>query len=253
MVEEEGLPLSGGFAIGFVGGIGPGATVHYYERLTAAFIERGATPRFIISHADIKHVLACMTENAFDDLAEYLAGHIQNLERAGAGFAAIGAVTPHICAARLQARITLPFLALIDCVCAELQGRNVRRIAVLGTRWVMESAMYGRLSEFEVVTLPPDALDFVHVNYMKIAAAGSIAGSGANIDGLRKITQSLVGRQGVETIVLAGTELSLVFDETNCGFPALDCARAHIDAILKRAFGQVAMADRKSTRLNSSH
>jgi aspartate racemase len=225
-------------AIGLVGGLGPGATIHYYERLTAAFIERGATPRFMISHADFRYVLARITETALDDLADYLASHIESLARAGAGFAAIGAVAPHLCASQLRARITLPFVDLIDCVRAELLRRRVRRVAVLGTRFVMQSAMYGRLHEFEVIQLPQDALEFVHANYMKIASAGSVARSGANIGGLRKIAESLIARQGVEIIVLAGTELSLVFNEMDCGFPALDCARAHIHAILMRAFGE---------------
>jgi len=36
----------------------------------------------------------------------------------------------------------------------------------------------------------------------------------------------------VEAIVLAGTDLNLVFNEANAGFPAVDCAAAHIDAIV---------------------
>ena len=40
---------------------------------------------------------------------------------------------------------------------------------------------------------------------------------------------------GLERVILAGTELSLAFDEATCGFPALDCARAHLDAIVARA------------------
>jgi len=70
---------------------------------------------------------------------------------------------------------------------------------------------------------------------MKIAAAGAVAGSGADVEGLRAIAQASVRNQGVEAVVLAGTELSLAFNETDCGFPALDCAHAHLDAIVARA------------------
>jgi hypothetical protein len=35
--------------------------------------------------------------------------------------------------------------------------------------------------------------------------------------------------------VLAGTDLNLIFDEASAGFPAFDCATAHINAILDRA------------------
>jgi aspartate racemase len=34
-------------------------------------------------------------------------------------------------------------------------------------------------------------------------------------------------------VVLAGTELSLVFNEGNTDFPHLDCARLHIEAIVR--------------------
>jgi aspartate racemase len=37
----------------------------------------------------------------------------------------------------------------------------------------------------------------------------------------------------VDAIVLAGTDLALIFDETNTDFPHLDCTKAHIQAILR--------------------
>lgn len=224
-----------GQTIGLIGGLGPGATIHYYERLTKAFAERGVPLRLSISHADLSYVLGRAQARALDELAGYLAGHVESLARAGAAFAAIGAVAPHICAPQLKARIALPFLDLIDCARAELGRRGARRVAVLGTQFVMRSDMYGRLDGFEIVKLAPDAVDFVHANYMRIAAAGAVAGSAADIEGLRAVARRLVRDQGVDAVILAGTELSLAFDETTCGFPALDCARAHLDAIIARA------------------
>jgi aspartate/glutamate racemase len=56
----------------------------------------------IISHADVGLVLEYIGANALDLLTDYLAIHIDSLERAGADFAAIGAVTPHVCAPRLK-------------------------------------------------------------------------------------------------------------------------------------------------------
>ena len=34
--------------------------------------------------------------------------------------------------------------------------------------------------------------------------------------------------------LLAGTDLALIFDETTAGFPSVDGARVHIDAIVDR-------------------
>jgi aspartate racemase len=41
-------------------------------------------------------------------------------------------------------------------------------------------------------------------------------------------------RDGVETVLLAGTDLALMFDEASAGFPCIDVARLHIDAIVAR-------------------
>jgi hypothetical protein len=38
-------------------------------------------------------------------------------------------------------------------------------------------------------------------------------------------------------VVLAGTDLALVFDETNTNFRHIDAARLHLDATLRRALG----------------
>ena len=224
-------------AFGLVGGLGPGATIHYYRELTEAFARRGTTPPFFISHADPSLVFDKMAAGALDELADYLARHVDWLARAGAEFAAIGAVSPHVCAQQLKARIRIPLIDLIDCTRAELTRRGARRVAILGTKFVMQSDLHGRLEDFETVRLSPDDLAFVDANYMKIARFGKVAGSGADIEGLRAIAKASVQDRGADTVIIAGTDLSLAFDEADGGFPALDCSRAHLDAIKAHLFG----------------
>jgi len=231
--REKPPPL----ALGLVGGLGPGATVHYYEALAKAFAARGLAPRLFISHANFSLVMAHINAGARDALADYLADHVGCLSRAGADFMAIGAVAPHICADQLRARIQSPLVDITDCVAAELKRRGARRVAVLGARTVMESAMYGRLGRFDVVELEPGARDFVQQNYTQLAASGRAAG--ADVEGLRRVAKALVADRGVDTVILAGTDLSLVFRESDCGFPALDCARAHLDLLTAYAFGDL--------------
>ena len=38
----------------------------------------------------------------------------------------------------------------------------------------------------------------------------------------------------VETIVLAGAELALAFNEATAGFPAIDCTRLRVAGIMRR-------------------
>jgi hypothetical protein len=43
--------------------------------------------------------------------------------------------------------------------------------------------------------------------------------------------------QGAEAVLLGGTDLFLAFQGYDCGFPALDCAEVHVEAIYKRTIG----------------
>jgi aspartate racemase len=59
-------------------------------------------------------------------------------------------------------------------------------------------------------------------------------GSDAKAGELRKIAQEFISRDGAQSVLIAGTDLSNVFTDSNAGFPMIDCARVHIDAIVRR-------------------
>ena len=92
-----------------------------------------------------------------------------------------------------------------------------------------------RLAGTDVAVLPTGAVDLVHANYMRIAARGMVEDSGADIEAQRSIARGCIADMGAEAVLLAGTELSLAFDEESCGFRAIDCSRVHLEAILSRS------------------
>lgn len=219
--------------IGLVAGLGVGAGIFYYEKLAAAFVERGAQPGLVISHADIGRAYTLVQQGAMDELAAYLNEHLTRLAAAGSEIGVVAAVTPLICAPQLEPIAALPLVDLFGAVNADLKRRGAKRVAVLGTQFVMQSAMFDRLEGVEVLPLPREAFDLVQQNYLVIARTGDPAD--ADIAGVRRVAQDAVAA-GADTVILAGTELSLAFTEDTAGFPVLDAGRVHIDAILKAAF-----------------
>ena len=81
-------------------------------------------------------------------------------------------------------------------------------------------------------------IEFVHRTYLQIVAAGS--GTDQQYQGLRRVAHTLIERDSVEAIILAGTELSLIFNQANMDFPHIDGARLHLDAIMRRLFSESA-------------
>jgi aspartate racemase len=120
-------------SVGIVGGLGVGATVHYYEKITAACKARGVVPDLVIVHAEVDYGQGLVRAGKLDELADYLASFIERLGRAGAEAAVLPAVTPHIAIAQLKQRTRLPILNIVDPIEAELKARKIGRVALYGT------------------------------------------------------------------------------------------------------------------------
>jgi aspartate racemase len=219
--------------LGLIGGLGPGAAVHYYQELSRAHSAARVPLRMLMANADVDTVTAFVGRGEMGHLAEYLGERIRQLKAGGATFAAIPAVTPHICLPELAPRSALPLVDMLDLTRQEIERRGVRRVALFGTRYVIQSRMFGRLRGIDIVTPAPDEIERIHAIYF------SLVESGHETDGAREsliaMAKTLRERDGAEAIVLAGTDLALVFpDEASTPFPSIDCARIHLDAILEK-------------------
>lgn len=219
--------------IGLVGGLGVGAAIHYYRELAAAHEQRGLALQLSMVHAQMARVFEHASTGDRQGLARYLAGILDQLKAAGATVAVIPALTPHLAIDELLAISPLPLVNVIDAVQAELRSRDLQRIALFGTRFVVETGMFGKLADVEIVRPRPEEITFVHDTYSNLARTGSA--TGAQRRQLIDLAETLRARDRVEVIVLAGTDLALLFDEHTTPFAHLDCARAHIQAIMRSA------------------
>ncbi|HEX8812470.1 MAG TPA: hypothetical protein VF742_10800, partial [Terracidiphilus sp.] len=53
-------------------------------------------------------------------------------------------------------------------------------------------------------------------------------------DTLRSLAHRLIEREGLDAILLAGTDLAFVFNPDDTDFPHVDGARVHIEALMNR-------------------
>jgi aspartate racemase len=217
---------------GLIGGLGVGAAMLYYSRIAEACAAREFVPRITMAHAHAPNALALVTAGKIDELADYLAGFATTLENAGAAFIAIPAVTPHICEEKLKQRLNVPLLSMLETTARGLRARRLRRISLFGTRFTIEQRFFGALEEFDIVNPRTAEIDEIHRVYLELAQKGKT--SAANVDGVKTIAQEICKRDGVEAVLIAGTDFNLVFDEETAGFPAFDCAAAHIETIVAR-------------------
>ena len=217
--------------IGIIGGLGVGAGLHYYKELAAAHDKIGKPLELVMVHAQMTRVFEHASKGDAPGLARYLEEVIGQLKRGGATIAAIPAVTPHLCIRELLSISPLPLVNMLEVIADEVRTRGLHRVALFGTRFVVQGKMFGQLPGVDVVTPRPEEVDFIHNTYFSIASTG--AGNDEQHRGLTTLAKTLCARDGVEAILLAGTDLSAIFNEGNTDFPHLDCARVHIQAIMR--------------------
>jgi aspartate racemase len=207
-----------------------GAGIFYYKSLVDAHLARGVSPSLLMVHADVRKVMRLAQERKARELAEYLSGLLQHLADGGAALATIPAFSPQICAAELAEITPLPLVNVLDVMAAEAARRKLRRVAVFGARVTMETGLFGKLEECDVVGLSEEETDLVSNIYSRIVEDAKA--SPGDYDQLRALAGRVIEREILDAVVLAGTDLAFVFDESNTDFPYLDGARVHIGAIV---------------------
>lgn len=220
--------------IGLLGGLGVGAAIHYYRELAAAHDDVRRPMQLAMVHASISRATSYASQGDRSGLAAYLAGFLGQLKAAGATIGVLPAVTPHICIEELKAIAPIPVIDLTKVVSDHLRERKLSKVALFGTRFVVESDMYGRLQGVDVVRPREAELAFIHDAYTRLAHSGQV--SEKHRERFVSLAHTLQERDGVEAIVLAGTDFALMFHAGNTPFPHVDCTRAHIDVII-RAIG----------------
>ena len=182
--------------VGLIGGLGVGAAVIYYRAIAAGCADRGTVPRITIVHAHTPTVLAHVSAGQIDGLADHLAQFVGELSSVGASFFAIPAVTPHFALSPLRKRISLPIVDMLEVIARGLHDRGFSRIALFGTRFTIETGLFGALEEFDVIAPRAQEIDQIHRVYLELATVGHT--SVAHVEGLREIARAIRRRDRVD-------------------------------------------------------
>ena len=215
--------------IGLIGGIVPAATEFYYRGLVKAHASKDKSMDLTIVHADIRDLIRNATNGAGREQAELYLEFVKRLQSAGADAVAVTSLGGHFCIQELEAISPLPVINAIPIIDAYLKRQQLKRVGLLGTRFVMESGLFGGVSAVEFILPQGDDLVAVHETYLAIAKSGVAKEEQRAF--LFSVGKRLHEDQGAEAVVLGGTDLFLAFENYECGFPVIDCAEVHIEAL----------------------
>lgn len=214
--------------IGLIGGIGPAATDYYYRRLIALHAASGDPLDLMMAHAEV----GTLGENAAagdaaGQAAIFLA-LIDRLHAADCEMAAVTSMTGHFCVREVEAESPIPIVNALPAVNDAVAALDPGTVGLLGTRMVMRTGIYGALTSAAILIPESALLDAVHDAYVGIATSGRATAQQRDV--LFQAGRDLCAR-GARRVILGGTDMFLAFDGQDCGFPTLDCADIHAEAI----------------------
>ena len=224
--------------IGMIGGLGPESTIDYYRRLLEAYARRypgqGALP-IVINSLDVKKGLAMVEANRFKELSDYLLEGMERLALAGATYGLISANTPHLVFDKLAVRSPIPLVSIVEATCAEAKRRKAGKVGLFGTRFTMQAEFYPKVFSREKIALAvpkPDEQEYIHEKYMNELIPGKFLDQ--TREGLLAIARRMQQQDGIEALILGGTELPLILtDSSALGIPSLDTTQIHVNAVVE--------------------
>ena len=93
------------------------------------------------------------------------------------------------------------------------------------------------MHQVEVVRSTPQEEEFIHNTYVELARTGKT--SPQRHREMSALARTTVSRDNVDAIIFAGTDLSLLFNESNTDFPYVDCVALHLEAILTELLADI--------------
>jgi aspartate racemase len=224
--------------IGIVACSAEGAALCYRTICTeaAALLNRPhAHPEVSMHTPSLADYVACLDHDDWNGVAELMLGSAQKLAAIGADFLICPDNTIHEALPRLLPRSPRPWLHIAEVVAAEAQQRGFKRLAVTGTRWLVNSGVYPAALERRGLQWqrPSDAdRDETDRIIMDELVCGrfdpaSVATFQRVIDGFK--------RDGCDAVVLGCTEIPLIIGDGNSSLPTLDSTRLLARAALRKA------------------
>ncbi|HEY0729008.1 MAG TPA: amino acid racemase [Pyrinomonadaceae bacterium] len=222
--------------LGLIGGTGPESTIEYYRLLIAKYREQadGNAPQLLVNSVNLKQLIEWMNAGELPKVADYLSDAIDKLRRAGADLAALTANTPHIVFDELRERSQIPLVSIVEATCDHAEAMSLRSAALFGTRFTMEAPFYpATFASSNVKLVLPNAEEQNYIHEIYFGELLKDVFLPETRVKLLAIADTMKARDGVEAIILAGTELPLVIpDKEHNGMPLLDTTRIHVERLI---------------------
>jgi aspartate racemase len=228
--------------IGLIGGMSWESSIEYYRiinELTRYHYGGLHSAKCIMSSYDFDEIAGAQQRGNWEGLSDLLSGTARNLKSSGADFILICTNTMHLLADDVQSRADIPVLHIADATGRRIKEKGLKRVALLGTRYTMESDFYRkRLTDrygLDVIAPGEEERGLVHSIIFNELCQGIIKQSSK--EKLQDIMADLVSN-GAQGIILGCTEIPLIIKQEDVDVPVFDTMQIHAEAAVEMAIGK---------------
>ena len=221
--------------LGILGGLGPMATVYFYEMLTSrtsAETDQEHIDIVISSHATTPDRSAFITGKSSENPLPVMIEEANKLVGYGADILVMPCNTAHYFYDELAKTVPVPFINIMAETVKKCKELGYKKLGILATEGTARSGAYNQVCERYGVecAVPSDEKQKL---LMDVIFNDIKKGKRANMEHFNLVCEELES-VGCDVLVLGCTELSLIKKEENLGEKFVDSLEALCDATIAR-------------------
>jgi len=227
--------------IGILGGCSDVATGEYYKFLNAAVNRRlggWEIAETLIAGMNFGNIEAFVRANDDAGVAAYMDDKVARLVAGGADLLLCASNTLHRYLEPIAERHEIPLIHIADPTGQAIRARGLRRVALFGTRPVMEmeylTARYRDLFGLEIVV--PNDRERADIDRIIFDELVKFEVRDASRQRYLEIANRLAREDGADGVILGCTEIFLLLRQSDCpALPLFNTAELHCEAAVEHA------------------
>lgn len=224
--------------LGLIGGTTWVSTVDYYRYINQLIADKLGglnSAKILLYSLNFDELKALFDAGDWRQVAQNLSEIAKVLENAGAEAIVLCSNTTHLAAAEIERKINVPLIHIVDSTAAEILKFELKKVALLGTRFTMDSRFYGeKLRQYEIETIVPNAEEREFINYSIFNELGKNIFAEETKQKFLEIIQNL-NERGAEGVIFGCTEIPMLLKPEDCPVPSFDTTLIHARAAVEFA------------------
>ena len=225
--------------IGLIGGMSWESSAVYYDLINKKvrdILGGFHSCKSIMVSVDFAEIEKLQHSGEWGKLDKMMIESAKQLEAAGADIVVLCTNTMHLCTPAILKNISIPFLHIAEATGLEIVSRNIKKVALLGTKFTMEKDFYKKyISDnfgIEVIIPTSEEREDVHRIIYEELVHGIIKNES------REKYKQIIGnleKRGAEGVILGCTEIPLLVSDSDVNIPTFDTTTIHAEKAVEWA------------------